>query len=390
MHYATHPPTHPPTSRGATGALVTAGAPVAMRGIYIPPHLAPRANLAPRNACASHPTRAGFAQARHKARPRLRGHIVKLSSSVITGALRAVEPARQAPAATVAVSGGITVTSHAGTFRANGGATSAQAFTYDRELVRDLILGKAHATAGADNLAVTVRGLTRTLAAVDALPELAHADSIGTADAVLASWVAGATDRKGMMPTLSCVQFDGGSMAATDRFRLHYAPTTALGTALVPASALSWIKSGALGVGMSDTAVTVSAGTVSVTVMPGLGDFPKWRLILPTDAPLFADADAVQTLRPYLADKACAFVRFTPDGTELVATDGTKRAHPIPGAVLATLPTVTPHRVTVRADYLRDALALPSRATLYSASSERALTIDYGDGVGALVMPIRN
>lgn len=329
--------------------------------------------------------------ARHKARPRLRGHIVKLTSAVINGALRAVEPARQARAATVAISGGITVASHVGTVRVNGGATSAQGFTYDRELVRDLILGKAHATAGADSLAVTVRGLTRTLAAVDALPELAHADSIGTADAGLASWVAGAADRKGGMPSLSCVQFDGGSMAATDRFRLHYAPTTVMGTGLVPASALSWIKSGVIGVGMSDTAVTVSAGTVSVTVMPGLGDFPTWRLIVPTDAPLFADADAVDTLRPYLADKACAFIRFTPDGTELVALeDSSKRSRMIPGAVLATLPTVTPHRVTVRADYLRDALALPSRANLYSASSERALAIDYGNGVGALVMPIRD
>lgn len=316
---------------------------------------------------------------------------MRLSSAIINGALRAVEPARQAPAATVAVSGGITVTSHVGTVRVNGGATSAQAFTYDRELVRDLILGKAHATAGADSLAVTVRGLTRTLAAVDARPELAHADSIGTADAVLASWVAGAADRKGAMPSLSCVQFDGGSMAATDRFRLHYAPTTALGTALVPASALSWIKAGAIGVGMSDTAVTVSAGTVSVTVMPGLGDFPKWRNILPTDAPLFADADAVEILFPYLADKACAFVRFTSEGTELLALeDSAKRSRMIPGAILATLPIVTPHRVTVRADYLRDALALPLRATLYSAGSSKPVTVDYGDGIGALVMPIRD
>lgn len=314
---------------------------------------------------------------------------MKLSSAIINGALRAIETRGAAP--TVAISGGITVTSHAGTFRVNGGATSAQAFTYDRELVRDLILGKAHATAGADSLVVTVRGLTRTLAAVDALPELAHADSIGTADAVLASWVAGAADRKGAMPSMSFVQFDGGSMAATDRFRLHYAPTTALGTALVPASALSWIKAGALGVGMSDTAVTVSAGTVSVTVMPGLGVFPKWRNILPTDAPLFADADAVEILFPYLADKSVLAVRFTPEGTELVAPAGTAKHDRLAlGAILATLPIVTPHRVTVRADYLRDALALPLRATLYSASSGSALTIDYGDGIGALVMPIRD
>lgn len=323
-----------------------------------------------------------------------------MQSSTITGALRAVEhkdmPGGLRAGFTVGV--GVTVTTAGGTLRTAEpiafGASSA--YAYDRDMLRAIINGKATMARSESGLTVTVKGLSHSLAPVETWPDLPENMGGGTMSGAVLAWLASATDTGASLPALAHVQFDtvdGDSRACgTDRFRLHYAPAPAV-SGLIPARACEWVaREASVRVAIGDVTATVKAGALSVTVRTGHGDFPRFRNVIPgPDTPRFLDESGVELLRPYLSDKAIGFVRFTPEGMQLLATAGKAKHEKLtPGAVLATLPPTVPHVVTVRADFLRDALALPAPAQIYSVDSHKAMRIDYATGEGAVVMPIRS
>lgn len=315
-----------------------------------------------------------------------------MKASQVNGALRAIEPGRNAHRPAVRVSGaGVTVTSLKGTVRANGGADSAQAFTYARDMVRDIALGKASAQADADTLAVTARGLTHHLPAqADALPALPSVEGSGSITGTYARWVELATD-SGAYELLTHVCARESMAIATDRYRIHYAPADNIGTGAIPGAALAWLASGAASVNARADHATVAQDGIEVTVRTGLGEFPNFAsFIHPEGVPMLCGSDAVDMLRPYLADRAVTFIRFTPEGVELVASKGAaKHESRIPGPTLATLPINASGSSLVRADFMRDALALDAPAVLSSTGPDKPIYVTYASGAGAAVMPIR-
>lgn len=183
------------------------------------------------------------------------------------------------------------------------------------------------------------------------------------------------------LPNLMTVAFDDGTMVATDQYRLSaitYSPTGFVGT--VPTSVLKPFAK-------ADTTVFVEAGTVpgdpdswvelrsgrrTVTAPMPQVEFPKWRRLVPVDAPLQVMVPKDALLKAVGASNDVDLIVEGETMTVLTATDDIETEQQIKLFQTVRNELDGPLRVNVRSKYIKDALrALNSGLVLFEASAER-------------------
>jgi DNA polymerase-3 subunit beta len=263
-------------------------------------------------------------------------------------------------------------------------------------------------------VAIEVGGRRITLRSagdVDDFPDWPLFEAIGKPAVVGAGQLARALTSVGnddTLPMLTGVRFDDGVMASTDRFRLTAITYAEHGfTALVPNSALRPFAAGTdvvtvehgklvgIGVGVGHGgAVQVSSGGRSIISRLLDAEFPKWRQLIPTEAPVAAmisrtellDAlgDGEQVTLQLRADDTMTVTSSDRDGEvsvqqQIVATILDGRGE-LPFTITLNTANLTGCVKGITGGVLKFAASTPSRPLLLTG---------VGDDELHLVMPIR-
>lgn len=201
-------------------------------------------------------------------------------------------------------------------------------------------------------------------------------------------------------PQLMTVAFDDGTMITTDRFRLSavtYSPTGFVG--IVPVSVLKpFVK--------ADTVVFVEAGTVpgdpdkwlelrsgmrTVTAPIPDAEFPRWRQLVPEDAPLRVLLPREALLRAISGEE----ITIAVDGETVSvysSTDDIETEQTLQVFRTVRNDLAGPFRVSIRSKYAKDALrALNSGLVLFEATTPIKPVVfrDISEKELHLIMPTR-
>lgn len=248
-------------------------------------------------------------------------------------------------------------------------------------------------------LAAGTKAFTVRTGDADSFPQLTwpEADTaMGEAWADIAA-VAVAASVKLEKPVLAALNFEDGTVSATDSFRLHWAPIPAGLVGLVPAGAVlraSKALDGDVSMGIDERSAVFTDGTTTIATRLTMGNGLAWRELASRDKPLalavdaaeltdalaaaaaIAGPDASGSVRMALEDGTLSVSRLNSDiGTSLVTTDA-EGEWPEP-------------RVLVNSDYLAAAVhAVGGEQVVIRSSTPQQHLLITGERVSALLMTV--